>query len=383
MVRIILEATVDTPEQRLRPPVPPVYHVTSRTLLRCIRGIYPDNRDASFKTFVFYHRTELSERPAVEVRPVLLPSLDAVSYAREILQHHHIAFVKTVNEFSAYLMQDGICPSLLLTTKPFKLPLRRGSAYFLECLPLFPIMFPSRFYITPLSFKPVGSDKNISFANVHTHIIIPFGLGKLVSDGDVDIDVTISESDLGVLHGIIQELTLIVAYVKCGLHTPVEGSNRDSEIAVSEQGKEFLIQIHAELSELVLPVSVLLIRLRYAVTCPDCEIRGEFVALSYRSVGEMVQCDGVETPLGKSNLADVVAGISESYRSLSYLLRFLFRRAQLAHYRLCRFHDIHIGFLYIKSLMLKTREVRGRIPHTVKTVCLLRPCTMKITHIYL
>jgi len=350
-ISVVLVATSNATKEGLCSAISLVDSSASRTSLRSVFGFDVNNRNAFLQTLVFNHLLKSVKSPAMERCSLFLAMLTPLSYPVKLLHNNHSSFLQAVNKSPADLMQYCICPTMLPPAKPFEPSLCREGAFSLEGASKLSEVLPPILNWFTINTKAIGSYQELVDPDINTNGIIPSGFSNFDKNCDVQIKFLAipSINQLGISHRILQKLSLIISDSKLNFDPPVNRGYGSSKFSTPEKSKESFIQIHRKLSELVLLLSVSLVRLGNSIPCSYRKIRRQIKSLFSFVINKAVQCNRVVNSVIPSYLAYVVASISKGFTSIHKLLEFIFGAIKLAYYCLGSFHQFIYTFEVFKT----------------------------------
>ena len=371
IVSIMLVATAYTSEQCLTSSIPSINSSTAGASLRSIFRFNIDNWNSFFQTLVLNHLLQLSESPTVEgsvvASVVALPTL-VFSNPVKLLHHDKISSNnQRVDESSADLMQNCVDPAMLPPAKPFKPPLCRGGAFSLEGAPKLPKMSPPMLDWFTIDAKTVGSHQELVNPDVNPYGVLSrrFWSFNRYSDMQVEFVTIPSVNQFGIPHMIFEQLSLITSDGKLWLNPSFDCANRSFKLSIPEKSEQPFIQIHRELSKLMLLLPIHFVRLSNSISRPYRKTCRKPKSFTGFIVNKVMQCNGIVNSVIPCHLTNIVAGISKCFNCIHQFSEFFLSCFKFAYHCLVAFHQN----LYMPSRFKNLTEVRKAAPPIAEVSC--------------
>ncbi len=296
---------------------------------------------------------ELLECPTVEIPVLALSMLGSVSDSSQLFHDYYVVLSEAVYKFSADLMQKGVNPSPLLSTKPFQLPLCGGCAFSLERRTMFSKTLSLSEGGFPLNLKTVRSNQETIDANIDAHGISSFRFWNYLVNGDVEKEGFVSVNQHGMRWlNILKKLPLVFSDIECRFHPLLNRGDRcvDS-IGLVDKPEESLIQIYRKLSEPQKPISPLFVGFSHSISGSNGKVCWKAEPSPCFSINHVVEGNWVKHSPFKSHLRNIVTRIAISLKGSKQLLRIFSGRLKLADNGLRELHQI--AYMLFKYLSIK------------------------------
>lgn len=322
MVGVVLEATVDAPEEGLSFPVGSVDVSTSWAGLGGIHRVDLDHRDAEIQSFVLDERLKLVESPTVEAPVLASPMLSRIPYLCKILHNDHIALSKAVDELTANLVENRVRPSSLLSAQPSQSSLRTLCAFALERGAKLSKMMSLPEDLSAFGFEAVGGNEEVAHPDIDSDKVASLRLSDLFIDCYMEVEVSafVGKGGVGRL-SIFKKFCLVFSDVEQLFNSLLNCSYGGTySVGFADEPEEPSIQIHRELVELKESIPPLLVGFSYPVPSSNSEVGWKIELLSGFPVDDVVEGNRVEDPTLEGYVGDVVASVSEGFECCEQLL---------------------------------------------------------------
>ena len=322
-ISVMLESTLATSEKGLFYSVSFVYVSASRACLRSIRRINILYRDASFESFVLNKELQFIESPTVEHTVQAFPMFGSTTNASQVFHNNNVTLLKTIDKFSAYLVQNRVNPYFFCSTQPLQMSFSRFCTSLLKRSPKSSKTLTFSKYSFTFNFEAVRSDQEIVHADIDANRVASFRFWDYLVDCDVEKESFISvNQDCMCWLSVLKKFSLVLTNIQRRFHSLLNRGDRciDSIGFVDKSEKPF-IQIHRKLSKLKKSTLSLFVGFGDSVSCSYGEVCRKVKLLSSISVSHVVKDNWIKNSCFKSYLGNVVACISKSFKSIHQPLR--------------------------------------------------------------
>ena len=335
------------------------YRASLRSIL--CRHIYQS--DTLFKGFVFDKGLQLSKRPRMLNKTLLLSKSDSISNVCQFFKHQSITSLTRVNDFSADYMVDVSHPAFLFARKPYQSAFSTFRAFATKTLAKFRVMFSGMLNLFAREFKTVRSGGKIVDASVY-----PDNIATQISRRDANLffkdKVDVKGFSLFLVNQsggsgflLFEQSSLEVAKSQLNLES-ASGSCKRYAFSLLDKSKQIFIKVKR--------FSLKGLRSAFSFGTDSCNgpnyiIRGQSVSFLEGIITLTVQFVAIPQLFLSSNSKSIIAGLCKLGNRILNSLSLIFINFKFA---LHCFNKLHTIDYTIRVLQKSRKRMRPHSPQS-------------------